>query len=423
MSVGMDRKVPQRKLLGRRTLLGAGVVGAAAVVVLIGFAIVRGAQPTVRVPLQTVTIDQVEQGVFHDFTPLRGKVVPHDTVYLDALEGGQITRVLAHGGDEVRAGQPLLTFRNTELELDVLDREGRLVESITELQTYEKQLQDTRLANEKAAAEIDYNILRLSRAADRRRVLVAKDYISAESNDQLRDELAYDQRLQPLQDASNAREEALRVRQLPQIHAQLASLQQDLVITRSKLDDLVVKAPVSGQLADLVDDIGQNYNRGDRLGEVVANTGFKVSAEVDEYYLGRVKVGQTATADIAGQTWRLRVTRVYPEVKDGVFTVDLEFVGPTPAGLLPGEAVDGKLSLGGDQPALVLAAGPFLDRTGGDWVMVLDSSGRAAQRRRIAIGRRNAEQVEILSGLKPGDRVITSDYAAFEKASRVELTG
>jgi HlyD family secretion protein len=422
MSADMDRKVPRPRRRGQ-LLLGAGLIGAVGAVVLIGVAIIHGAQPTVRVPLQTVTIATVEPGVFHDFTPLRGKVVPHDTVFLDALEGGQVAQVMAHGGDQVRAGQPLIVFRNTELELDVLDREGRLIESITELQTYEKQLEDERLANAKAAAEIDYNILRLGRAADRRRTLAAKDYVSAESNDQIRDELAYDQRLQPLQADSNAREAALRLRQLPEIQADLASLQKSLGITRGKLDDLVVKAPVSGQLADLVDTIGQNYNRGDRLGEIVANTGFKVAAGIDEYYLGRVRAGQTATADIAGQTWRLRVTRVYPEVKDGAFTVDMEFVGPAPAGLLPGEAVDGKLSLGGDRPALVLSAGPFLDRTGGDWAMVLEPDGRAAERRRIVIGRRNAEQVEILSGLEAGDRVITSDYAAFEKADRVELTG
>lgn len=422
MSAGMDRKVSQPRRRGRRLLMGAGLVAAVCALGLIALAIVHGARPTVRVPLQTVTVGAVAPGVFHDFTPVRGKVVPHDTVYLDALEGGQVAKVLAHGGDQVRAGQPLVIFRNTELELDVLDREGRLIESITELQTYEKQLEDARLANEKAAAEIDYNIQRLGRAAGRRVTLSAKDYVSAESNDQIHDELAYDQRLQPLQAHSNAREEALRLEQLPQIHAQLANLQQSLGITRGKLDDLVVKAPVAGQLADLVDSIGQNYNRGDRLGEIVANTGFKVSASIDEYYLGRVRAGQTAAADVGGQTWRLRVTRVYPEVKDGTFTVDLEFLGPQPAGLIPGEAVDGRLSLGGDRPALVVPAGPFLDRTGGDWVMVLSPGGGSAERRRITIGRRNAEQVEVLSGLRPGDRVITSDYAAFEKADRVDLT-
>jgi len=422
MSVDMDRKVPQSKRRNRRVMIDVGSIIALGVAVYLMAAAFGAAQRSVRLPAATVSIDTVEAGVFHDLTPLRGKVVPHDTVYLDALEGGQVERVMAHAGDMVSAGQPLIAFRNTELELEVLDQEGRLVESMTQLQAFEKQLEDTRLANEKAAVEIAYNVVRLSRAATRRRELASKGYISAESNDQLHDELAYDTRLGPLQAQSNARQESLRLRQLPQIRAELASLRQSLTITRAKLDYLVVKAPVAGQLTDLVQNVGENHNRGDRLGEIVPNTGFKVTATIDEYYLGRVRTGQIASVDVDDRTWRLRVERVYPQVRDSVFTVDLAFDGVAPAGLLPGQAVNGRLSLGGDQPAVVLPAGPFLERSGGDWVMIVDPSGRHAERRRIKIGRRNTDQVEIVSGLKPGDRVITSDYAAFEKIDRVDLT-
>jgi HlyD family secretion protein len=400
----------------------AGVCIALAALALVGKMVIGGTQRSVRVAASSVTIDTVERGQFHDFTPLRGQVAPHDTIYLDALEGGQVAKVMAHAGDMVTAGQPLLAFRNTELELDVLDREGRLVESITQLQTYEKQLEDTRLADAKAAVEIDYNITRLNRAATRRSELVADGSISAESNDQIHDELDYDTRLRPLQDQSNARQESLRLRQLPEIHADLANLKQSLAITRGKLDNLVVRAPITGQLTDLVQNIGENHNRGERLGEIVPNTGFKVTATVDEFYLGRVRVGQTADADINDTTWKMHVQRVYPQVKDGVFTVDLDFVGAAPAGLLAGQAVDGKLSLGGDQLAIVLPAGAFLERTGGDWVMVVAPGGGHAERRRIKIGRRSPEQVEVLSGLEPGDRVITSDYTAFENVDRVDFT-
>jgi HlyD family secretion protein len=402
-------------------LLGvAAAVGLGAILYLVaGF--FGATQRAVRVPAATVTIDTVQKGVFHDLTPLRGKVVPHDIIYLDAQEGGQVQRVMARGGDMVVAGQPLIAFRNTELELDVLDREGRLVESITQLQSYEKQLEDGRLANERAAADIDYNIIRLTRAAERRRELSADGTIPVETSDQLRDELEYDKRLRPLQARNNANEEALRLRQLPAIRAEMVSLRQSLAITHGKLDNLVVKAPVTGQLADLVQNVGENHNRGDRLGEIVPNTGFKVTATIDEYYLGRVRVGQSAEADIDGRTWKLHAERVYPEVKDGVFTVDLAFDGPTPSGLRPGEAVEGKLSLGGDRAGLILPAGAFLERSGGDWVMVVSPGGDHAERRRIRIGGRNAEQVEVLGGLGPGDRVITSDYTGFEKVDRVNL--
>jgi HlyD family secretion protein len=422
MTLEMDRKVPQSKRRNRHLVIGAGLITGLAVLIYAVATVLGDGERSVRVPAATVTIYPVQTGVFHDVTPLRGKVVPHDTVYLDALEGGQVERVMAHAGDTVVAGQPLISFRNTELELDVLDREGRLIESITQLQTFEKQLEDTRIADEKSAAEIDYNINRLTRASLRRRDLAAKGDIAAESNDQIHDELDYNARLRPLQMQSNDRQEALRTAQLPQIHAQLASLQQDLTITRAKLGNLVVKAPVSGQLTDLVQNIGENHNRGERLGQIVPRTGFKVTASVDEYYLGRVKVGQSATAEIDSRPWTLRIERVYPQVKDSVFTVDLAFDGVAPADLLPGQAVDGKLSLGGDQPALVVPVGPFLERSGGDWAMVVNADGRHAERRRIRIGRRNADQAEVLSGLKPGERIITSDYAAFEKVDRVDLS-
>ncbi len=201
----------------------------------------------------------------------------------------------------------------------------------------------------------------------------------------------------------------------------MASLQKSLQITRATLDDLTVKAPASGRLTAMDLQPGENRNRGDRLGQITLETGFKIAAQVDEYYLGRVSPGQTAQIDLDGRSLNLRVERIYPEVKNGVFTVDLSFQGAQPQGLLPGEAVQGKLSLGADRPALVLPAGAFLERSGGDWVFVVAPGGDHADRRRIKIGRRNSEQVEVLSGLRPGERVITSDYQGLEKIDRVDL--
>lgn len=343
-------------------------------------------------------------------------------IYLDALEGGQVQAVLAEAGDQVVAGQPILKFRNTSLELDVLDREARLVESITQLQAYEKQLEDARVANEKAAAQIQYDITRLQRTAERRDALAAKGFISRDLHDQVHDELDHSRRLLPLQTSTNREQEALRKRQLPQIRGELATLQESLSVTRSKLDSLVVRAPVAGRLTDMDIKLGEIRGRGQRLGQIVADTGFKLQAQIDEYYLGRVQPGQNGEVELDGRRLPVRVTRVDPQVKNATFQVDLAFAGAMPRGLLPGQALEGRLTLGGDRSALILPAGPFLERTGGDWIMVADAGGGRAERRRIRIGRRSAEQVEVLSGLKPGERVITSDYAAFEKVDRVVLT-
>jgi len=322
----------------------------------------------------------------------------------------------------VAQGQPLLRFRNPELELEVLDREGRLVESITQLQSYEKQLEDARVASEKAAAQIEYDITRLQRTAERRDALAARGFITREAHEQVHDELEHNRKLLPLQVSSNRQQELLRRRQLPQIRAELATLQQSLVVTRAKLDSLVVRAPLAGRLTDMDIKLGEIRSRGQRLGQIVADTGFKLQAPIDEYYLDRVRPGQTGTVDLDGRPVRVRVIRVDPQVKNATFQVDLAFDDAMPPRLLPGQALEGRLTLGGDRPALILPAGAFLERTGGDWAMVADSGGKRAERRRIRIGRRSTDQVEVLSGLRPGERVITSDYTGFQKIDRVVLT-
>jgi HlyD family secretion protein len=392
------------------------VLGALSALVLFG-----NAERTVRLPVANVTIATVTRAPFHDFVPLRAKVVALNTVYLDALEGGRVERVLAEAGDTVAAGQPLVELSNTELELDVLDREGRLIESITQLQAYETQLEQNRIANQKALAQIDYDIVRLQRALARRKVLAARALEPAEAQDAVQDELDHATKLQPMQAESNRKQEELRVRQLPQIQGQLEKLQQDLKITHAKLDNLVVRAPVDGRLTSMDLKVGENRNRGERFAEITPDTGNKLAAAVDEFYLGRVQVGQTAAIEASGKLWRLHVTRVYPQVKDGTFTVDLAFEGNAPPGLLPGQALQGKLSLGADRMAMILPTGAFLERTGGEWVFVVSKDGRSAQRRALKIGRQNAEQVAVLSPLAAGDRVIVSDYTGLEHVDRIEL--
>jgi HlyD family secretion protein len=419
--VSMDR--PIRQPWWRRKLwLQTGIaVGAAVLLITIAIMFLGSPERSVRVAGTSVTVARVTEGTFHDFIPLAGKVVPMNTVYLDALEGGRVDRILAQAGDIVSEGQALVELSNTELELDVLDREGRLVESITQLQAYQTQLEQNRVANQKALAQIDYAVIRLQRSVARRNILVEDDAEPVEIKDQVQDELDYDLRVRPMQDESNRKQEALRQQQLPHIRSQLEKLQEDLKITHGKLDNLTVRAPVTGRLTALDLKVGENRNRGERFGEVTPETGSKLAAEVDEYYLGRVLDGQIADIGIGDKAWALKVIRAYPKVTNGTFTIDLAFKDATPAGLLPGQTLQGKLALGADRTATILPAGAFLERTGGDWIFVLAKDGKSALRRTIKIGRRNAEQVEILSGLAVGEQAIISDYSGFERIDRIEL--
>jgi HlyD family secretion protein len=399
---------------------GAFIAAAAlaAIAVILVLAATLGAERALRLPRAQLGIATVTRGTFNDFIPLRARVVPRETIYLDAVEGGRVERVMVEPGDLVETGQPLLRLANTELELTVLDREARLIESITQLQARQTQLEQDRLDNAKQLASIEYNVTRLNRSLQRRKTLVSE---SQELRDTLQDELDFNRRLLPLQAESNARQEQLRVQQLPQIAAQLEKLHQDVEITRAKLESLVVRAPVAGRMTAIDLKVGENRNRGERLGELTPDIGFKLTAAVDEFYLGRLRAGQTATVDIDGKALPLAVTRVYPQVKGGTFDVDLAFTRPPPEGLVSGQAVQGKFVLGAVQNALILPAGPFLQQTGGDWIFVLSRDGETAVRRRIVIGRRNLEQLEIRSGLAAGERVLTSDYSGYERVERIDI--
>lgn len=421
MTAVMDRPILQPWWRKKHWMQAGIAIGA---VLLIGSSaalLLGSAERSVRMAAATMTLSKVERGVFHDFIPLRGKVVSRDTIYLDALEGGRVEKVLVEAGDLVTAGQSLIALSNTELELSVRERVARLIDSITQLQTYQTQLEQNRLNNEKSLEQIDYNIVRLRRSLERHATLVAKGLEAREVKDNVEDELNYTLKLRPLQAQSNRQQEELRLQQMPQIRSQIKKLQEDIEVTHSKLENLIVRAPVAGRLTAIDLKIGENRNRGERLAEITPDTGYKLSADIDEFYLGRLQKGQSATVEIGDQRSTLQVTRVYPQVKDGTFKVDLAFDGDTPAGLLPGQAVQGKLALGNDAPGLILPTGAFLEKTGGDWVFVLDADGKSAHRRRIKIGRRNAEQVEVIAGLRVGEQVITSDYTGLERIDRVDL--
>lgn len=416
---GMDTPLPQRKWRKWGWVLGLTVFS---VVLIVLAARTLRTGRTVRMAANAVTIGTVERAVFRDFVPLRGRVVPRDIVYLDAQEGGRVERVLVEAGDMVTAGQPLLEFGNTELQLEVIEREVRIIEQINNLRTTERSLKQDRQTNLRSLAEIQYNLVRLGRLTQRRNSLASRGAASVAEREDAADELGYYHALHPIVEQSSAKQDEWRARRTPEIRDELEKLQQNLAIVRGKLDNLIVRAPVSGRLTDLDLKVGENCERGKRLAQITPDTGFKLSAEVDEFYLARVHTGQRADMQFGEDAVPLRVSRVYPQVKDGQFTIDLAFESAAPAGLLPGEASQGRLRLGEDVSAVVIPAGAFLEQTGGDWIFVLARDGQSAIHRRIKLGRRNAEQLEVLSGLSVNERVVTSDYRGLEHLDGIELT-
>jgi HlyD family secretion protein len=402
----------------RGVLLALGLAG---VMLALAIGVRQFAAPSLAVPAGEIVVARAQRGMFHDTTSLQGRVEPRDTIYLDAAEGGRVRRLFVRSGDHVAAGQPLVEFTNTTLELDILSQEARLIESITQLQAYQQQLEQNRSDNAQALALTRYDRTRVHRDLNRSLPLAERGFVAAKTVDGLKDELRSIEDRRAIQEARGRRQARLSALQQPQIDTQLATLGKSLAVTRAKLDDLVVRAPAAGRLAAFDVQLGENRNRGDRLGALALDTGFRVTARVDEYYLGRVRVGQRAGAEVHGRPLALVVTRIYPQVTEGSFSIELDFAGRAPSELFAGEAVRGRLSLGADRRAILLPAGAFLEASGGRWAFVLAPGGDHAERRLIRIGRRNAEQVEILAGLAPGDRVITSSYDGWDAYQRINL--
>ncbi|MGA2190703.1 MAG: HlyD family efflux transporter periplasmic adaptor subunit [Steroidobacteraceae bacterium] len=423
---GMDRSIQRGQWSPTRWPIALKVAIAVAAAILLILLVIRffsgSGERTVRLPVAQVTVAAVGVGIFHDLIPLRASVVPRETVYVDAIDGGRVDRVLVEPGDMVRAGQPMLELSNTNLALQVIQQESQINQAISELQQNEIALEQNQLANDRALAEIDYNLVRLGRTAGRREELAAKGALSLEERDVASDELAYYKRLRPIQAESGARQSALRERLLPSIHEQLEILRGNLAVVHDKLNGLVIRAPVAGKVTAIDLKVGEIRNASQRLAEVTPQTGMKLIADIDEFYLTRVRVGQTATVTVNGDSVPLTIKRVYPQVQSGQFRVDLDFQGASPPTLVEGAAAQGRLQLGGDTQGTILAIGPFIERTGGDWAFVLRPGGDTAERRRIKVGRRTSEQLEILRGLRPGEQVITSDYTGIEKADRIVLT-
>jgi HlyD family secretion protein len=422
----MDRPIEHTTWSPRRLPLGARIGIAAFVIALVVLGAVKliagGGGRTLRMPLEQVAVTTVKQGLFRDLIPLNARVVPRETVYVDAIDGGRVDHVYVEAGDRVEEGQPILELSNTNLALQVIQQESQLNQAISQLQQNEIALEQNQLANERGLAEIDYQILRLQRAVDRREDLTGKGLVSREQRDEFADELAYYKRLKPIQSNSSQRQSELRDRLLPDIRRQLKNLRENLTVVHDKLDALVIRAPVSGKVTSLDLKVGENRAPGERLAEVTPDAGMKLIADIDEFYLSRVRAGQTASVELNGKPVDLSVRRVSPQVRNGQFQVDLDFGTEGPDALVAGATAQGRLRLGGDTEAVIVPNGPFIERTGGSWVFVIAEDGRTAERRTIQLGRRSIEQLEVLSGLAPGDRIITSDYTGLDQADRVVLT-
>ena len=417
---GMDRVV-ERKGLSRQVQIGL----AAAAVLLLGllFYLFAPGANSQTVEASRLTISTVERGRFDDFLPLRARVEPLVTVYLDAVEGGRVEQVLVEDGAMVQAGQMLAVLSNSDLQLNVLARQTEVTQQINSMRSQELALSQTRLSNQRAVIEAELAMQTARRQYELQRPLAQRGFVPQRQFMDSRDVYeAARARLAVLRQ-TQATDERLQSSQLAQLRASTSALNQSLELARASLDSLNLRAPVAGQLTSFEIQVGQSFNRGQRLGQIDSAGRNKLRAQVDEFYLGRVAEGQVATAEVAGRPYRMRVSKIYPQVRNGAFEIDLQFIGQEPADLQRGQTVQIRLTLGDPAPALLIPNGAFYNETGGNWVFVVAPDGGSAVKRQVRLGRRNADHIEVLEGLDPGERVITSPYTGFAERDRLSLRG
>jgi HlyD family secretion protein len=404
----MDRVVERRRI-DKRVLIAGGA--AAALLLVLLFWLFAPRSDSQSVSADRLTIATVERGVFEDFLPLRARVTPLVTVYLDAVEGGRVERKLVEDGAQVAQGQLLAVLSNAELQLSTLEKQAEVEQQLNNMRSQELALTQTRNANLRDLNQAETDLAKARRQYELYKPLSERGFVSKKVFNDTKDDLTYQvQRLEILK-RSIGQTEALQSSQLEQLRAAAASLNSSMGIARSSLGQLNIRAPVTGQLSGFEIQLGQSLQQGERIGQVDSAGADKLQADVDEFYLGRVAIGQRATADVNGKTYRLKVAKVYPQVRNGQFQVDLIFDGIEPGAIQRGQTVQAKLTIGDSSPAVLVPNGAFFNDSGGNWVFVVDKGGRSATRRPVQLGRRNSDVIEVLGGLSPGDRVITSSYS------------
>jgi HlyD family secretion protein len=418
LSGGMDRVI-EKKRLPKWAKYAAGA-GIALLLALAWFLAPRGNRQTVEA--DRLTISEVRNGTFDDFLPLRSLVTPLLTVYLDAVEGGRVDKILVEDGAYVKKGQLLAVLTNADLQLETLQSQTYVAQQVYNQQLAELSLEQTRSQNNQAVTAAENEYAKAKRQYDLQEPLAARGFVAGKVFGDTRDDLLAAKRKLDVARRTLTAENQLQTNQLKQMRQTSATLQNALGIARNNLDQLNLRAPVDGQLSAFTIQRGQSMSKGERLGQIDSPGHNKLRAQVDEFYLGRVQPGQIATVDYAGKTYKLKVARIYPQVKNGIFEADLWFVGDEPQGIQRGQTLQARLTFGDPTPARLLPNGAFYNDTGGSWVFVVSPDGAHAIKRQVRLGRRNQDFIEVLDGLDPGEKVITSPYTGFADKDRLDIT-
>lgn len=407
----MDRQIEKKSFLRRYAWY---IAAAAALAALLVWIVLGTTASTTTVDVSDITISDVTRGKFDDYVRLNGQVLPIQVVQISPEEGGIVREKVVEEGARVRKGDVILRLSNSNLDLQILNAEAELAEKQNLLRNTQVAMQQDRLNNRTEQATLDTDCDRKRRAYEQNARLYKERLISKEVYLQSREDYNLARRKQSLISQRLKQDSLYRHVQMAQMEDNLDNMRKNVLLVRDRKNKLEVRSAIDGELGLLDVELGQNIAAGQNIGQINDLSDFKVQAQIDEHYIDRVRPGLSASFSRDGKTYLLRVRKVYPEVRNGTFRTDFVFVGERPAQMRSGQTFYVELALGKSQQATLIPRGTFFQTTGGNWIFVLDKSGRKAYHRNISIARQNPQYYEVTDGLEPGERVITSGYEAFK---------
>ncbi len=374
-----------------------------------------------NIQTERITIEKVKRDFFQDYISVTGTVHPIRTVYLDAIEGGRVEEILIEAGTRVKKNDVILKLSNTNLHLSIMNREANLAEQMNNLRNTRLSMEQNKLDLRKQLLEINYLLDQRVRDFNNKMTLFEKKYISEDDFQEAKEQYEYYLNKKDLLIETQKQDSLFRKVQIEQLEESVSRMQENFALVRAKLEDLNVKAPVNGQLANINAEIGESKSQGERLGQINILDSYKIKADIDEHYISRVTTELLRDFEFANSSYRLQVRKIYPEVINGRFSIDLEFVNDIPENIRIGQTFRVKLELGESRESIIIPRGGFYQTTGGQWIFVVDPSGDFAVRRNIRLGRQNPRFYEVIEGLEPGERVILSNYDNYERIDKLIL--
>ena len=358
-----------------------------------------------------ITISEIKKGPFKDNIPVNGVVLPLTSIYLDAIEGGRVEEKFVEDGAIMKKGQPILRLSNTDLELSLINQETSVFNLLTQMQISRNAAQQNTVGKLNQMTDAENNLKEAERIYKLNKKLYAEKAIGYQEFKQSENNYYYQLEKKKLTEQILKQDSANTKTELEQARQSYGRTQNALEVMRKKVGDLIVRSPIDGQLTSLDAEIGQSKNKGERLGQIDVLDGFKVRVNVDEHYLSRIYPEQTGTFSFAGKEYTLKIKKIFTQVNpNGSFQVDMEFVGDEPKGIRRGQTQQIVLALSDETEAITVPRGAFFQQTGGNWIFKVSEDGSKAYRVPIQLGRQSIDQYEVLDGLNPGDKVITSSY-------------